>query len=238
MKYYFTVFCVFLTIGLAFLTLSCRPPDNATPTPKAAELLIIEPNAFFQDGNDLILASYRDPALQDKVLNFFEAISGSSNIAAAILENASKFDIAPALAFSLCAEESAYNPQAFNRNKNETVDRGLFQLNSASFPYLKVVEFYDPALNAWYGIAHLRWCMDTAGTEVAALAMYNAGMTRVHSGGTPKQTLDYISRILQRQKKIESLFVIEYQNMIKPESVLAAEREPFRLSLLMPLGGR
>jgi soluble lytic murein transglycosylase-like protein len=44
----------------------------------------------------------------------------------------------------------------------------LFQLNSRSFPKLSEREFFDPDLNARYGIAHLRWCLDLGGTEVPA----------------------------------------------------------------------
>ena len=241
MKYYFTAFCGFLTIGaLILFTISCRSQEQETEAPLygEAEFRIPELSGFFQDGNDIILSSYRDPALRDKVLTFFEDLTSSLTVAEVVLENASIFNVAPALAFSLCAEESGYNTQAFNRNRNETVDRGLFQLNSASFPYLRVVEFYRPELNARYGLAHLRWCLDTAGTDVAALAMYNAGMTRVHSQGTPKQTLDYVSRILNRQRKIESLFLTEYHNIIRPETAEEVKKAPFRLSLLMPVGGR
>ena len=241
MRYYFTVFCGFITVS-AFIIFaaSCRQqePEPEAPIYEEAEFRIQELSGFFQDGNDIILSSYRDLAIKEKVLAFFEDLTGSSTVAEVVLENASHFNIAPAMAFSLCAEESGYNIQAFNRNRNETVDRGLFQLNSASFPYLKVVEFYKPELNAMYGLAHLRWCLDTAGTEVAALAMYNAGMTRVHTHGTPKQTLDYVSRILSRQRRIENLFLDEYHNIIRQETTEEAQKAPFRLSLLMPLGGR
>jgi soluble lytic murein transglycosylase-like protein len=168
-------------------------------------------------------------------------MTGSREVAEAILSNASVCNVAPALAFSLCAEESDYNPRALNRNKNETVDRGLFQLNNASFPKLKIEDFYDTGVNAQYGLSHLRWCLNSAGTEIAALAMYNAGETRVRSAGTPKSTLDYVSRILNRQRKIEGLFADYYYRIVEERNVpveLAEEKEKvfFRFSLLAPLG--
>jgi hypothetical protein len=58
-------------------------------------------------------------------------------------------------------------------------------------------------------MAHLRVCLDSGGTEIAALAMYNAGTGRVRSLGAPKNTLDYIHRILERRGKIERVFQIE-----------------------------
>ena len=131
-------------------------------------------------------------------------------MAEAILYNAALHDVPPALAFALCAEESSYNPRAFNRNWNGTVDRGLFQLNSGTFRELSVEEFYDININSWHGLMYLRRALNTAGTDVAALALYNAGPHNVSSAGTPKSTLDYISRILRRQRRIEELFIIEY----------------------------
>jgi hypothetical protein len=70
--------------------------------------------------------------------------------------------------------------------------------------------FFDPRRNAYYGMAHLRWCLDTGGSVVAGLAMYNAGTNRVNAGGTPKKTLDYVSHVLRVQADIEDLFS-EYQ---------------------------
>jgi soluble lytic murein transglycosylase-like protein len=148
--------------------------------------------------------------------------------------------VPPALAFSLCAEESGYNPRALNRNKNETVARGLFQLNNASFPKLNVEDFYDTGVNVRHGLSHLRWCLNSAGTEVAALAMYNAGASRVHTVGTPKSTLDYISRILKRQRGIEERFAEYYYRIVEERNAVEVTEEKeqvfFRFSMLTPLG--
>jgi len=100
---------------------------------------------IWSDEQDIILEAYQDPVDRDWIEFFFEGLTGSRDIAAAILANAAEFNIPPSLAFSLCWEESRYNPRAVNRtNSNKTVDRGLFQLNSASFPDLKEQDFFDP----------------------------------------------------------------------------------------------
>ena len=192
------------------------------------------------EGPDMILELYRDEVFRERVEDFFGDLTGSFELAQAVLANASRFDIPPALAFSLCWEESRYNPKAVNRkNRNLTVDRGLFQLNNASFPQLKEEQFFNPMLNSRYGLSHLRWCLDTAGTDVAALAMYNAGTGRVRSGGTPKMTLDYISRILDRERKIEAFFLAEYERITQIiEEAPPPEKTGIRLSLLSPLGRR
>jgi hypothetical protein len=169
----------------------------------------------FLEKPDPIMGYYRNESSRPEVLAFFSALVQSEEIAEAILTNADTFDILPALAFALCWGESRFNPLAVNRkNRNETIDRGLFQLNNKSFPNLQEAEFFNPRVNAYYGMAHLRWCLNTGGTEVAGLAMYNAGTNRVNAGATPRQTLDYVSRILEFRNGIVSLFQAEYVQRI------------------------
>ena len=186
---------------------------------------------------DLILAVYNDPAGSETVVSFFEAITGSRELASVILKYSAEFGIAPSLAFSLCREESRYDPKAVNRtNQNHSVDRGLFQLNSASFPKIKEEDFFKPAVNAYYGLAHLKHCLDTAGTEVAGIAMYNAGTIRVKAGSTPKKTLDYVSRIMKYQRQIDELFLIEYSRPVAESIQEERPETQFTLYLLSPLG--
>jgi soluble lytic murein transglycosylase-like protein len=166
---------------------------------------------------DGILGYYRNEANRLGVIAFFSALVQSEEIAASVLVNADKFDIPPSLAFALCWGESRFNPRAVNRaNRNRTVDRGLFQLNNESFPKLKEADFFNPGVNAYYGMAHLRWCLDSGGSEVAGLAMYNAGANRVNAGTTPRHTLDHVSRILEFRNGIESLFQVEYVERLPP----------------------
>jgi hypothetical protein len=89
---------------------------------------------------------------------------------------------------------------------DDSIDRGLFQLNSRSFPELEVDEFFDPYINAQHGIRYLRKCIELGGNEVVGLAMYNAGRTRVERGGTPHITLNYIARILEYRDQLEKDF--------------------------------
>jgi soluble lytic murein transglycosylase-like protein len=160
---------------------------------------------------DKILEFYRSSVYQEQVVDFFAAICGSRQVAAVILANAAAFNVPPGLAFALCWEESRYNPRAVNRkNRNESIDRGLFQLNNRSFPNVAEADFFNPGINAWYGMGHLRLCLDAGGSEIAALAMYNAGTARVKTQGTPKITLDYIGRILDCRQKIEAIFAAEF----------------------------
>ena len=245
-----------IIVSVCFLIVSCRAEnpkvsqsvvDNELARemeipeidPIDLELEDILKNAGFDmktaERQEIILSSYRNPIYKDSVLAFFHELAGSKELSEVVLRYSNEYNINPASTFSLCFEESRYNPRAINYNRNDTIDRGLFQLNSASFPKLTVDEFYDPTINTRNGLAHLRWCLDSAGTDVAALAMYNAGHARVRSTGTPKSTLDYISRILKRQRKIEDLFFVEYIRIVAANKGNEGNAL-WRFSLLTPLG--
>jgi len=249
-KNYFLRFCIFLNLALVvFSGVSCRKGDNVSPPPDKniiQEVLADKDEVPFkpvvmvlnmEEGKDIILNSYLNPAFREWTLAFFQKKTGSLDVAAVILSNAAETGIPPALAFALCYEESRYNPAAINHNQNGTVDRGLFQLNSATFPKLKTQDFYILEVNARQGLSHLAWCLKNAGTDVAGLAMYNAGHNRVRTAGTPKSTLDYVSRILKQQRAIEDRFMHEYISMVNAEITEEPKKASFRFSLLMPLGG-
>ena len=171
--------------------------------------------------SDSVLEYYRKPEYKEWVIDFFAAICSNREIAWAILDSSDEFDIPPALAFALCWEESRFNPNAVNRrNRDGSVDRGLFQLNNRSFPHVDVSTFYGINSNARYGIGHLRYCLNMGGSEISALAMYNAGAGRVRATGAPEVTLNYISRILENRGKIESRF---HSKLIKEEENRLAE---------------
>ncbi|MDR1129111.1 MAG: lytic transglycosylase domain-containing protein [Treponema sp.] len=174
---------------------------------------------------DEILAAYRNPESRSYVVSLFGEITRSQELAQVILSNTDIFNISPSLAFALCWEESRFRVRAVNhKNRNGSIDRGLFQLNDKSFPHLEEKEYFDPRLNSYYGLSHLRWCLDTAGSLVAGIAMYNAGTNRVSSGSTPKTTLDYVSNILASKQRIEAFFE-DHQPKPPPPVVLAVVQE-------------
>ncbi|MDE5899511.1 MAG: transglycosylase SLT domain-containing protein [Treponemataceae bacterium] len=165
------------------------------------------------------LALYRRPSSKTAVEWFYLHVTGDRATSTAILEEAEKNDIPLSLAFALAYTESRYNVLAVNKNKNASIDRGLFQLNNRSFPQLTEEEFFDPAVSAKYGMAHLRFCLNVAGNEVSALAMYNAGTTKVRSNNTPQSTLNYVGKIMAYQEKLDRLFadeVLAYYETSRP----------------------
>lgn len=172
----------------------------------------------FTARDDKGLALYRAPKTRPAVEWFYTNIAGSREVALAILENADKNDIPVSLAFALAYVESKYKPGAVNKNTNYTIDRGLFQLNSASFPKLTEADFFNPNTSARYGMQHLRFCMDVAGNEVTALAMYNAGTTRVKNNETPQHTLNYVGKIENYRGRLEGMFTTEVYDFFQAQN--------------------
>lgn len=205
---------MFLLVALSMLGSACKSNDAASDAvyvPVNFRVLSALDAGEFNSvmstltRDDHIAAVYSDPVGHQAVLDFFQALGSPPLVTQAVLNACIEAGIPSGLAMALVREESSFSPKAVNRN-SESVDRGLFQLNSSSFPKLSLEEFFDPSVNARYGVAHLAYCLKTGGNEVAALAMYNAGYGRVSKGGTPRRTLDYIYRITTYRANLETLF--------------------------------
>ena len=233
--------CLMLT-GIALSIYFCLPVQIADSIPQVAELdTIDEPeDDFSQDYYDHLtevsfeminsstdsgLELYRQSVSRGSVEKFYTGLTHDKDVALAILSEADKNDIPLPLAFALAYTESRYNPKATNSNVNTTIDRGLFQLNSNSFPELTEADFFDPYISAKYGMSHLKFCLKSAGNEVSALAMYNAGTGRVRSNKTPQSTLNYVGKIITYQKMLESVFADEveayYEQRLMPSITVA-----------------
>lgn len=202
---------VFLALAATLSLAACSPPPAANLELESEILSLVTnteklPNSIEdRDHIDTIAVCYQHPDTKSSVIDFFASITKSRVIAVAILDNAVKQKVPASLAFAIAYEESRFDPLAVNRNTT-SVDKGLFQLNSLTFPDLTDQEFFNPSRNAKEGIGYFRHVLELSGNEVSALAMYNAGRTRVTKQGAPMRTLDYISRILNYKKNIDSLF--------------------------------
>ena len=173
-------------------------PDILTPE-TIAFLLSEKPEELDQG-----LYLYRMELTRSLVERFYTRVTADVKITDAILSAADNNDISLPLAFSLAWAESSFKVRALNYNSN-SVDRGLFQLNSRTFPNLKDEQFYDPQTNADHGLAHFRYCIEVGNDELVALAMYNAGINRVRRG-TPYSTLRYVAKILDNERKLIESF--------------------------------
>jgi len=155
----------------------------------------------FLEGPRSALALYREELTRDRVVDFFVERAGSESIALPILYYADRLDISLTLAFSLVWGESRFQPVAVNYNST-SIDRGLFQLNSLTFRHLTEDDFFTPEVNAFHGLKYLEFCIRQGENEAQALAIYNAGLTRVVRGQTPASTLRYVDRILAYRARL------------------------------------
>ncbi|MBN1837049.1 MAG: transglycosylase SLT domain-containing protein [Spirochaetales bacterium] len=147
---------------------------------------------------------YRIPYSRPLVESFYLQATGNERISRAILAAADAYDIPLPLAFALAWGESSFKVHAVNRNSG-SIDRGLFQLNSRTFANLSEEQVYSPEINSRHGLAHLRFCLEEGKTEIVALAMYNAGTTRVRRG-TPYSTLNHVAKIVEYREELERSF--------------------------------
>ncbi len=171
------------------------------------------------ENEDPELYLYRHSATKGIIIDFYSKVTGDMAVTLPVLTHAEKNNISPSLAFSLAWAESRYKIRAFNRNAN-SVDRGLFQLNSKTFPVLEEGDFYNPEINARHGLAHLRFCLNEGKSEIVALAMYNAGTYGVIRG-TPYSTLKYVAQVIEYKENIEEKFQRE---MLKANRVVTLSR--------------
>ena len=223
---------VFLAFIAGLACIACTPTSKVNLRLDSEILALAThaeklPTSIEEKGDtDTIAAYYKNAGTRQSVVDFFTTLTKSNAIAIAILDNAVKHKVPASLAFAIAYEESRFNPKAQSENAT-SVDRGLFQLNSSSFPDLTESEIFDPSRNANEGIQYFRHILDVSGNEVSALAMYNAGRTRVSQRGAPMITLDYISRILNYERNITSLFtakVIARTSMLGKIRMGLAER--------------
>jgi soluble lytic murein transglycosylase-like protein len=181
-----------------------------------AEILEVQPERDFEtkvypnienflDGPDPALALYRETVTRDHVVEFFVDRTGSEATALPILYYADRLDISLLMAFSLVWTESRFRPVAVNYN-DRSIDRGLFQLNSLTFRHLEEEDFFNPDVNTLHGLKYLQFCLEQGETDEEALAIYNAGLTRVAAGRTPASTLIYVSRVLEYQERLTAEF--------------------------------
>lgn len=185
-------------------------PEQLVELPDSQSDRRVFPNIEnFLDGEHPALALYREPVTRDTVVEFFVERAGSEAIALPMLYYAERKDISLSLVFSLVWTESRFKITAVNYN-SRSIDRGLFQLNSLTFRHLEEPDFFNPEVNTLYGLQYLEFCLEQGDTDAEALAIYNAGLTRVKAGQTPASTLIYVDRVLEYRNRLER----EFRNFI------------------------
>ncbi len=151
------------------------------------------------------LTLYREDVTHQAVVDFFVQLTGSEETAMTIMYHANQQDLPLLTVFSLSWVESNWRRTALNRN-SDSVDRGLFQLNSKTFRDLSVDDFFHVDTNVYHGMQYLRYCFNLVEEETTALSIYNAGPGRVLRGETPASTIVYVGRIQEYKAGLEERF--------------------------------
>lgn len=176
--------------------------------------------ANYLEQADPSLALYREPVTRNAVIDFFIRVVGDEPLVVSVLESAEQHDITPTQAFTIAFIESSYRPDVVNRNPSSaTTDRGLFQLNDRTFPYLSDDDFFHPDTNSAYAMEHLRYAMNRAdGDYATAIAIYNAGERRVLAGETPESTQRYVRRATEYREELLRRFRVYISSRFPAEA--------------------
>ena len=116
-----------------------------------------------------------------------------------------KYQIDPWLLYSIAEQESSLNPLAVNKNRDNSRDVGLMQINSFWFDKLKsfgIIEqnLFDPCTNIHVGAWILSQTIQSFGSNWRAVGAYNAGTGK----NEEKEMLrkKYADRIYQRYLRL------------------------------------
>jgi len=121
-----------------------------------------------------------------------------------ILQEASRYEIDPALVKAIIMAESGYNPRAISKKGA----KGLMQLMPSTAEALGVEDIFNPEQNISGGVRYFRQLVNRFGGDVKlALAAYNAGSQKVrHYQGVPpyKSTHYYIEKVFKYYQKYKT----------------------------------
>lgn len=104
----------------------------------------------------------------------------------------------------LINENEKFDVNAMNKNKNGTIDCGLFQLNDkylwTTFKdnYWKEEIELDPfnwKHNTYIAIHHIKYLQNNLKSQNEVIMAYNCGITAVRKGRIPKKTKLYLMRV-------------------------------------------
>lgn len=201
-------FVIVFTISVILLpyipvSAATNPEPVTSIASSAAPPVPVELNAY-----QVLDASFSTAIQRDLERRFYAELIGGrqqKRIVEAIYAFAP--DLNKDLVVAQLLQESKGDPYAHNENRDSkgrvtSVDRGLFQLNSRSYPKLNEDDFFNIEINVQYGTAHLRGELEHwDGNVRKALWTYNAGKGGI-SDGVPKRTLAYANDIIEAAKSI------------------------------------
>ena len=133
------------------------------------------------------------------------AFAPDPNLALYIAQQAKLNGVPLEIAEAIVSVESGWNPFATRRNRNGTIDAGLWQLNSRTIKWLakrynsgQPINAYDPYVSTRIALKFIGDLYSVTGSWAATYASYNAGIGTVWSGDIPTHTVWYVKQIQER----------------------------------------
>lgn len=133
------------------------------------------------------------------VYSFYNEYTHDREITRIIVETCYIMNMPYNLVFSLVYNESRYNPYAINnKNISDTVDYGLFQLNSRIYAEHEKKYLMNIKNNIMLGCEHLRKDFQITESWRLALIKYNCGRIK----NVPGSTIKHMDNILNYEQKL------------------------------------
>jgi soluble lytic murein transglycosylase-like protein len=152
-------------------------------------------------------------ANMDKAIEFYQDLTHNKTITKIIINEAIKRHLPINFVMAVVFNESAFDPNAENYNL-ETVDRGLFQLNSGSFPDLTYSEIFDIRRNVYEGCLYLRALYDQYNENpILTVYAFNAGMGKIASGKIKIRTLIHTEKIMMAYRYLDFQYTYYVQGI-------------------------
>jgi len=188
---------ILILIGLVFLDLYF----NLTTKPIEKKIIIHETEKavpFFQrmDINEIVINAVKSNDI-DEILAIYDGIC-NPELVYMIINSAIMNDIPLSLLLAIIDVESKFDPKAYNKNTNKTIDRGLMSLNSKTFSNFAKEQLYDPKINLKLGCEHLVGLKKRYGKWGLAIIHYNG----LYSKGAGV----YLVNVIEKERYYEKLF--------------------------------
>jgi hypothetical protein len=147
---------------------------------------------------------------QVNFVDFYNQFIPDRELIKATLQYGLKYNAPINSAFALCKGESQFNPMAFNRNTNGTVDRSYWQLNNGHRRNWKVADFYNVWKATPEALRQFRDSINFANDITFAWLTYNMGMGGARPWIAVKQIpefrKDYINEISDFEDMLNKAF--------------------------------